>query len=106
MYAECFNTDDGIRRAAIYQVGLLEMISLVSIPMTVLGGLQSSSCGSLCMTRRRFNTDDGIRRAAIIQTRFKTVSSISFNTDDGIRRAAIRKSCSAQRAVLRAFQYR
>ena len=39
--------------------------SVVSIPMTVLGGLQYNNVFSRDSLTLRFNTDDGIRRAAI-----------------------------------------
>ena len=38
----------------------------VSIPMTVLGGLQFSDIVHTSFLRICFNTDDGIRRAAIL----------------------------------------
>ena len=38
-----FNTDDGIRRATIFFADEVDTMTEVSIPMTVLGGLQ---CGS------------------------------------------------------------
>ena len=44
MILASFNTDDGIRRATIMKKFVIEVIvALVSIPMTVLGGLQSSA---------------------------------------------------------------
>ena len=43
----------------------------VSIPMTVLGGLQLRSTASKLGFVLRFNTDDGIRRAAITHSAFR-----------------------------------
>ena len=61
-----FNTDDGIRRAAISRQRTAgARRSPVSIPMTVLGGLQWHELYSESFCRFSFNTDDGIRRAAI-----------------------------------------
>ena len=62
-----FNTDDGIRRAAICGLDYGEVLRrCVSIPMTVLGGLQSASLEVMMYINvSSFNTDDGIRRAAI-----------------------------------------
>ena len=42
----------------------------VSIPMTVLGGLQFSDIVHTSFLRICFNTDDGIRRAAILKSIF------------------------------------
>ena len=40
----CFNTDDGIRRATTVDVDVSVLhLLLVSIPMTVLGGLQQAA---------------------------------------------------------------
>ncbi len=64
-------------------------LDVVSIPMTVLGGLQSEWIDWMNKQVARFNTDDGIRRAAIIEVQAHEQPAISFNTDDGIRRAAI-----------------
>ena len=61
-----FNTDDGIRRAAIY----------------IVEGLSYEAAEG-------FNTDDGIRRAAIPIKKTVYGEVEGFNTDDGIRRAAI-----------------
>ena len=61
----CFNTDDGIRRAAIILLHARDGNDIVSIPMTVLGGLQSPPHGRLQENGQSFNTDDGIRRAAM-----------------------------------------
>ena len=41
------------------------MTSIVSIPMTVLGGLQYSRVFGMGKEASCFNTDDGIRRAAM-----------------------------------------
>ena len=60
-----FNTDDGIRRAAIILLHARDGNDIVSIPMTVLGGLQSPPHGRLQENGQSFNTDDGIRRAAM-----------------------------------------
>ena len=78
----------------------------VSIPMTVLGGLQPLTVLVGIFAVCRFNTDDGIRRAT---TRFHNSQPLlcmrSFNTDDGIRRATtMRKNTHKRTAV--AFQYR
>ena len=63
---ESFNTDDGIRRAAIGDGEIdLSNAEFVSIPMTVLGGLQFLITTRITRFPRGFNTDDGIRRAAI-----------------------------------------
>ena len=63
-----FNTDDGIRRAAI-SARAFEAVNAghVSIPMTVLGGLQFRPWRILWRRMPGFNADDGIRRAAIWQ---------------------------------------
>ena len=61
----------------------------VSIPMTVLGGLQSINTAKHCDHIYRFNTDDGIRRAAILLICALDRTVCRFNTDDGIRRAAM-----------------
>ena len=67
MTIESFNTDDGIRRAAIRKAAARRALSCqVSIPMTVLGGLQWALWRALLILRKSFNTDDGIRRAAIL----------------------------------------
>ena len=88
--ADRFNTDDGIRRATTASTlsGRTPTTS-VSIPMTVLGGLQRSKRSSTVVARPScFNTDDGIRRATTkSECRFLRGSFRSFNTDDGIRRA-------------------
>ena len=41
------------------------MVDGVSIPMTVLGGLQSKTIVRILKSLSSFNTDDGIRRAAM-----------------------------------------
>ena len=62
----CFNTDDGIRRAAISFMKQQDITRKeVSIPMTVLGGLQYQRLKTHRLIILSFNTDDGIRRAAI-----------------------------------------
>ena len=88
---ESFNTDDGIRRAAILDKVVDILYSFcVSIPMTVLGGLQYGSNQRVIDIPFSFNTDDGIRRAAINRPfRLLFTERTRFNTDDGIRRAAI-----------------
>ena len=43
----------------------------VSIPMTVLGGLQYDFTKALDPEVQSFNTDDGIRRAAITHSAFR-----------------------------------
>ena len=51
----------------------------VSIPMTVLGGLQSDFTTAVVPSRRlRFNTDDGIRRAAIRFSGRETLFACEF----------------------------
>ena len=62
---------------------------MVSIPMTVLGGLQCLIRHSFDFSFSCFNTDDGIRRAAMASSKSRSICPESFNTDDGIRRAAI-----------------
>ena len=87
----CFNTDDGIRRAAIMiPTTNFPFSILVSIPMTVLGGLQYCIRKIYHPEQRSFNTHDVISRAEMrIYPRSKRRAE-GFNTDDGIRRAAIR----------------
>ena len=45
---------------------LMKIGTSVSIPMTVLGGLQSACCSLDDDAVQSFNTDDGIRRATIL----------------------------------------
>ena len=66
------------------------MLSAVSIPMTVLGGLQPTKLARVKRMISRFNTDDGIRRATTRSTTSSLLPHLRFNTDDGIRRATTR----------------
>ena len=61
----------------------------VSIPMTVLGGLQFDNIFFNVFYFVSFNTDDGIRRATITYQRRTQRCQGCFNTDDGIRRATM-----------------
>ena len=61
----------------------------VSIPITVVGGLQFRTSWFLDKVCR-FNTDNGRGRAAIVErTKRPSVAGVSFNTDNGRGRAAI-----------------
>ena len=51
---------------------------IVSIPMTVLGGLQFALLIALISKMTSFNTDDGIRRAAIFQSGTQRPLQLSF----------------------------
>ena len=62
-----FNTDDGIRRATtVLETQRADRIAQVSIPMTVLGGLQPLKLEMETVEGESFNTDDGIRRATTL----------------------------------------
>ena len=51
----CFNTDDGIRRAAIKTNSVVSFAeAYVSIPMTVLGGLQCCQLRRTVSLEQRF----------------------------------------------------
>ena len=85
----CFNTDDGIRRATTVQLDKKSAkIVAVSIPMTVLGGLQPSAARTAA---EPFGVSIPMTVLGGLQLPWKSVYSskipLSFNTDDGIRRA-------------------
>ncbi len=74
----CFNTDDGIRRATTHYFYRYCSFVRVSIPLTVLGGLQPLTVLVGIFAVCRFNTDDGIRRATTDKTGPCQENDLSF----------------------------
>ena len=74
-----FNTEDGSGRAAIVvRFFCLDKVSVVSIPRTVAGGLQSPAGSMDKYNPGGFNTEDGSGRAAMEKAAACTDSRPSF----------------------------